>query len=101
MVETFYLNLEFKNKKDVWIFQITGDVVVASGVRFKLLDGARPGNIYWQVSGKVTLEANTKVPGTIMSQLTFEMKNSAKLTGRALVKNGKLLMNQNTIEVPN
>lgn len=88
------------SKKDVWIFQITGDVVIASGVHFKLLGGARTGNIYWQVSGKVTLEENTKVPGTFMSQLTFEMKNSARLNGRALVKNGKLLMNQNTIEMP-
>ncbi len=88
------------NSKDIWIFQITGDVAVASGVNFKLLDGAKARNVYWQISGKVTLEANTKVPGTMMSQLTFEMKNSAKLNGRALVKNGKLLMNQNIIDVP-
>lgn len=88
------------NSKDVWIFQISGDVSVASGVHVKLMRGAKARNVYWQVSGKVNLEANTVVPGTMMSQLTFEMKSSAKINGRALVKNGKLIMNQNTIDIP-
>lgn len=88
------------NSKDVWIFQITGNVSVASGVHFKLTGGAKARNVYWQVSDKVTLEANSVVPGTMMSQLTFEMKNGAKVNGRALVKNGKLIMNQNVIDLP-
>lgn len=87
-------------EKDVWIFQITGNVSVSSGVHIHLSGGAQARNVFWQVSGKVSLEENTEVPGSIMSQLTFEMKNSAKLIGRALVKNGKLIMSQNTIEMP-
>lgn len=86
--------------KDVWIFQITGDVFVASGAHMKLMGGAKARNVYWQVSGKVNLEARSVVAGTIMSQLTFEMKSSAKINGRALVKNGKLLLHQNVIALP-
>ena len=85
---------------DIFIFQITGDLSIAPKVRIVLSGGARAKNIYWQVSGKVTLESTTVVQGTIMSQLTFEMKSLAQLNGRALVKNGKLLLSQNVITKP-
>lgn len=88
------------NDRDVFIFQINGDMNVAPNVRIELSGGARAKNIFWQVSGKVTLGSTSVVPGTIMSQLTFEMKSLARLNGRAFVKNGKLLMNQNTIKRP-
>lgn len=88
------------NSKDIWIFQITGNVDVASGAHVKMVDGSKARNVYWQISGKVNLDANSEIPGTMMAQLTIEMKNAAKLKGRALVKNGKLIMNQNTIETP-
>lgn len=86
---------------DVFIFQILGDLYVGPNVRIILSGGVQPQNIYWQVSGKVTLGSTSITHGTIMSQLTFEMKNFAQLHGRALVKNGKVLLNQNVITKPN
>ena len=88
------------NDTDVFIFQINGDLNIAQKVQINLSGGVRARNIFWQVSGKVTLESTSFVPGTIMSQLTFEMKNLAQLNGRALVKNGKLLLSQNVIIKP-
>ena len=88
------------NDRDIFIFQITGDLYVAPTVRITLSGGAQPKNIFWQVSGKVTLGSTSVTAGTIMSQLTFEMKNFAQLNGRALVKNGKLLLSQNVITRP-
>ena len=85
---------------DVFIFQITENMSVAPKVRVILKGGVRPRNIFWQVSGRVTLEANSLVPGTIMSQLTFEMKPLSHINGRAFVKNGKLLLNQSVIIKP-
>lgn len=85
---------------DVYIFQITGDMDIAANVRVNLSGGVRAKNIFWQVSGKVTLGSGSVVPGNIMSQLTLEMKNLAQLNGRALVKNGKILLSQNTITKP-
>jgi hypothetical protein len=89
------------SESDVFIFQITGDLSIAPKVRILLSGGVHPKNIFWQVSGKVTLGSTSVTPGTIMSQLTFEMKNFAQLNGRALVKNGKLLLSQNVISKPN
>ncbi|MDO9182984.1 MAG: ice-binding family protein [Bacteriovorax sp.] len=88
------------NDTDVFIFQISGDMSVSAKVRISLSGGVQAKNIFWQVSGKVTLESVSVVPGNIMSQLTFEMKSLAELHGRALVKNGKLIMNQNVINRP-
>lgn len=86
--------------KDVWIFQIEGNVSLAAGVRVKLEGGAKARNVFWQISGKVDMDANSESVGTMISQLVFEMKTAAKLTGRAFVKNGKLIMNQSIIEIP-
>jgi hypothetical protein len=85
---------------DVFIFQVTGDMIVAPKVRIVLSGGARARNIFWQVSGKVTFGSTSVVPGNVMGQLTFEMKSLARLNGRALVKNGKLILSQNVITRP-
>jgi hypothetical protein len=84
---------------DVWIFQINGNFDVADGVKISLAGDAQARNIYWQVSGKVTIGAGAIVPGTIISQLTLEMKQGARVNGRVFCKNGKVLLNQSTIKI--
>jgi len=72
---------------------------VAPKVRIVLSGGARAKNIFWQVSGKVTLESTSVVRGTIMSQLTFEMK-SLPIIWKGVREDGKLLLSQNVITKP-
>lgn len=88
------------NDTDIFIFQVTGEMRVSPNVRIILSGGARAKNIFWQVSKRVILESTSVAAGTIISQLTFEMKNLAQLNGRAFVKNGKLLLSQNVITKP-
>lgn len=88
------------NDSDVWIFQVDGDLDVAESIHTNLSGGAIPSNVYWQVSGKVTLGANSIIQGTVMDQLTFELKPNAQIVGRALSKNGKVLLSQNVISSP-
>ncbi len=85
------------NSTDVWIFQVDGDLNMADSTRVNLSAGANYKNIYWQVSGKVTLGSHSILKGTVMNQLTFEMKPNAQIVGRALCKNGKVLLSQNVI----
>jgi hypothetical protein len=82
---------------DVWIFQIDGNLDVAANTRMNLSGGAQARNVYWEVSGKTTLGSNSITQGTVMNQLTFEMKSNAQIVGRVLCKNGKVLLNQNII----
>jgi hypothetical protein len=88
------------SESDVFIFQIYGNLTVAPGVKILLNGGARAKNIFWQVSGRVLLDSFSSFKGTVISQMTFEMKNQAVLNGRAFVKNGKLILSQNSISRP-
>lgn len=85
---------------DVWVFQVEGDINVATGVRMNLSGGAQAKNVYWQSSGRIILGANSVSVGTFINQLTAELKQNAQLTGRVLCKNGKVLLTQNTITKP-
>jgi hypothetical protein len=40
---------------DVWIFQIAGNLIQASGTKMILTGGALPKNIFWQTSGAVSI----------------------------------------------
>lgn len=82
---------------DVWIFQINGDLTVSQNTRINLSAGAKARNVYWQVSGKVTLGSNSLTVGTIMNQQTMELKPNARVIGRIMSKNGKVFLSQNTI----
>jgi hypothetical protein len=72
----------------VWIFQISGDLNVASGVQFTLTGGAQAGNVFWQVAGGagVNLGTTSHFEGTILAQTGIQMFTGASLNGRALAQ---------------
>lgn len=88
------------NDTDVWIFKVAGDLRVGSDVTIKLSGGAKASNVYWQVGDNVLIKAKSAMVGTVMSQLTFEMKEQASLAGRAFSKNDKIILDKNTITKP-
>ncbi len=65
------------DESSVWIFQIKGNFEMAPNVRINLSGGALAKNIYWQISGRVTLEENSYSVGNFMNQLTFTAKSNA------------------------
>ncbi len=85
---------------DVWVFKVAGDLRVGSDVTIKLSGGALAKNVYWQVGDNVLIKSKSSVVGTIMSQLTFEMKEQSTLAGRAFSKNEKIILDKNTITKP-
>lgn len=85
---------------DVWVFKVEGDLRVGSDVTIKLSGGAKASNVYWVVGDNVLVKAKSAMVGTVMSQLTFEMKEQASLAGRAFSKNDKIILDKNTITKP-
>ena len=69
---------------DVWIFQISGGVTVASGAHVQLAGGALPKNIFWQTFGAVALDTTSHFEGIIMSQTEITMATGATVNGRLL-----------------
>ncbi len=67
---------------DVWIFQIAGDLSMASGVSITLAGGALPKNIFWQVAGQVDILTSAHFEGIILCMTAVNMQTSASMNGR-------------------
>ena len=71
---------------DVWIFQVGQDLTVSAGTRIVLAGGALPRNVFWQVSGKVTLAAMAHLEGIVLTQTSVTFGAGASLVGRLLAQ---------------
>lgn len=69
---------------DVWIFNIVGTLDMAANMRVILTGGALPQNIFWRVSGAVTMGAGTHFEGVILGATGITFGNAASINGRLL-----------------
>jgi hypothetical protein len=81
---------------DVWVFEIAKNLTVSNGTQLHLAGGALPRNIFWQVSGDVTLGTTVQFDGTILCQTGIALKTGATLTGRLLAQTA-VTLDANTI----
>ncbi len=51
-----------------------------------LAGGALPQNVFWQVSGGVTVGTTVEFEGTILSQTAIALNTGASITGRLLAQ---------------
>jgi hypothetical protein len=71
---------------DVWIFKVAGTLDMAAAKSVILSGGALPQNIFWQVSGAVTVGANTHFEGIILGQTSITFGNLSSINGRLLAQ---------------
>ena len=71
---------------DVWIFQIAQTLTMASDTSITLAGEALAKNIFWQVSGQVTLGTNAHVEGVILGQTAIVLDTGASVNGRLLAQ---------------
>jgi hypothetical protein len=83
----------------VWIFQIAGDLNVASGVIVALGKYAQPQNIFWQVAGSTTLGTSAHLEGAVLDATAINMGTSASINGRLLAQTAVTLQ-MNTVTAP-
>jgi hypothetical protein len=85
----------------VWIFQMAGDLTVASGAQVLLSGGAQAGNIFWQVGGGAGAEIGTTAhfEGTILTAKAIHLRTGASLNGRALAQTA-VTLEKNTVVLP-
>ena len=86
---------------DVWIFQIAGNLTVASAKSVILSGGAQAKNIFWQVAGGVGVDIGTTshVEGIILSQAAINMQTGASMNGRLLAQTAVTLQS-NAVTAP-
>lgn len=98
---TIPLDLKLEgNETDVFIFKVAGDLRVGSDVKVTLSGGVKASNVFWIVGDHVLIKEKSSMVGTIISQDSFEMRESSSLIGRAFVKNSKLILDKSTITKP-
>jgi Ice-binding-like len=84
---------------DVWIFQTSGDLIVAAGKSVTLSGGAQAKNIFWQVAGQSTLGATSHFEGVLLSKTGITLQTGATMNGRALAQT-QVAIDQATITQP-
>lgn len=67
---------------DVWIFQIAQDLVMANGMSIILLGGAKPENIYWQVTQAAVIGTTAHFEGIILAGTAVTMQTNSTMNGR-------------------
>jgi hypothetical protein len=71
---------------DIWIFQISGNLIIANNVRVILSNGAKPKNIIWVVSGFVEAGYGSHLEGTILGSTSAHFLSGSTMNGRVLVQ---------------
>jgi methionine-rich copper-binding protein CopC len=84
---------------DVWIFQISGDLTMASAVNITLTGGAQAKNIFWQVAGQATFGTTSHFEGILLSMTGITFQTGASMNGRALAQTA-VILDANAITKP-
>ncbi len=70
------------NSTDVWIFQIAGNLTMASDIDITLTGGAIAKNIVWQVADTVAIGSGSHFEGTILAMTDITMGTSSSINGK-------------------
>jgi len=71
---------------DVWIFQISGDLMMSANKAITLSGGARAKNVFWQVAGLVDLGTSAHAEGIMLSKTAIKLGTGASINGRLLAQ---------------
>ena len=93
---TLVLDAQF-DANAVFIFQIVSKLTSASGASIRLINGANPCNVYWQVGSSATIGTSTSFSGNILALTSIALQSGASLDGRALARNGAVTLDNNLI----
>jgi hypothetical protein len=88
------------NMNSVFIFQVQGNLILGSGRKIVLTNGAQAANIFWATAGYCSLNTTVSMQGDILAYTSVTLNTGATLTGRALAENGNVTLLTNTITHP-
>jgi hypothetical protein len=66
----------------VWIFQISGNLLELSGVTVHLKGGAQAKNVFWQVAGLTMLGTTSHFEGILLCKTLIAVQTHASINGR-------------------
>jgi hypothetical protein len=81
----------------VWVFQIRGSYDVAAGSKMILANGAQACNVFWQVTGSMTVGDGAQLVGTFLSDENIVLGQGVTLNGRVWAPQGSVTMDDSSI----
>jgi hypothetical protein len=85
------------NPNGVFIFQTASTLVTATSSDVRLLGGAQPCTVFWQIGSTATLGTDSTFTGTIMALTSIQVLTNVTLDGRVLARNGSVALDADTI----
>ena len=83
----------------VWVFKTVSTLTTASSSSVQLTNGGQACNVFWQIGSSATLGTNTSFIGNILALTSIALQTGAKVSGRALARNGAVTLDSNTVAV--
>lgn len=88
------------NADDTWIFQISGNLILASGAQIILGPNVQAKNIVWQVAGtNVTIGTGAQFNGIVLAKELIAVQTGASVNGRLLAQT-EVTLDQTVITQP-
>jgi hypothetical protein len=81
---------------DVWIFEIAQNLSMSNSANV-ILFGALPKNVFWQVSGGVTLGSRTHLEGIVLAKTAITLGSTASVKGSLLSQTAVTLITNNIV----
>ena len=85
----------------VFVFQVNGALTSGAGAQVRLINGATPNHILWQVNGAAAFAALTQFAGIIVADGAVSFGDGAQLHGKALSVNGAISAYNNKVATTN
>ncbi len=97
------LVLDAENRADAtFVFKIGSKLTVTTGSGVRLINGASPCNVFWQVGSSVDrIGPGATFVGSILALTSIAIQTGAQLDGRALARNGAVTLDTNRISSRN
>ena len=86
------------NPNAQFVFKIASALTTASASSVRLINGASPCNVYWQVGSSATLGSTTAFNGNLMALTSISLNNAAAVQGRMLARNGQVSLINNVLD---
>jgi hypothetical protein len=85
----------------VFIFQTDSTITTGTASVVRLINGALPCNVFWQIGSSATLGTGTTFVGNILALTSITLQDSVTVEGRALAMNGAVTLLNDTFTGPN
>jgi Ice-binding-like len=82
----------------VWIFQIAQGLTMGNAARVMLTGGGLPKNVFWQVTGGVTVGTTAHLEGVVLTQTGATLATGASINGRLLAQTAVTLDTSTVVE---